>query len=587
MPIAVYPGSLDPITFGHTSAIRNAARFCGNVLVSIGINPSKNYTFSLAEREHLARVATADIPGVSVTSFQGLLVHFLARNGLDLVVRGVRDGSDLSEAEMQDKLGQTQIMARRIASAYIPADSEHRFTSSSALKAILKDQGDAVPLAPLSTIHATQARMLGQYFYGITGASGVGKSEISRRFQKIAEQRNILLFHVDLDKFGHDILGAAPEPIYRNTRAQVVQAFGIDILDQNGSINRKKLGEKVFGDPDKLKRLNGIIHEPIFFRMNDTLRGRKGIFLIDTALLAETSRTSLVNNQIMLVDTDQSEVATRLVRRDDLTAEQIERRISSQFTTAAKLSTIQTSIEAASYGRVECITNNRQLTDDVVEKAFDAMLNQIDIFGELRIKGFFKSIGVPNPEVAYDTLRKLYAGDDRFYHAFSHIVDGLNLISGFKGHIQDINGFVLGWLFHDAVYDSRAKDNEEKSAQLMEQLATSWGVEDTLIQRAKRFVMVTKHGVVKPQTSDEQFLVDLDMSIIGRSAPVYDLYEQNVRRDYAWVSTPDWIARRGNGFLSNLAAPYFHTEYFRERFATSAAANIKRALANLAKMECV
>lgn len=488
MTKAVYPGSLDPVTYGHVSAIRDVAEGFGEVVVAIGTNPAKNNMFTLGEREDLVEKATAGIPGVSVTSFSGLLVHFLVRNDLDVVVRGVRNGQDLDDAMLQETIGWQQTLAKGIKAFYVPARPGQAFTSSTALKAVLKEQGDATQLAPPSTIHATQARMLGQYFYGVTGVSGSGKSTVSRTFAEIAAERNIPLLHVDMDKIGHAILGTAEDPLYARVRQKIKAAFGPDVLDDKGFIVRKKLGEAVFGNPENLKTLNGIMHDPVFFRLNDILRGKKGLFLIDAALLAETGRIPLVNNQVMLVEAKPEELAARLQQRDTLTPEQIERRLSSQFTTAAKAALIGKTIADTAYGHLDRLQTGDGMTRADAEKAFDAMLRHVDIYGELRITGFLKGLGVADADGAYTSLRKLYAGNTRFRNTLARVVGGLDRLPDLA--VADRPAFTLALLLRDAGAPA-------------EKTAAAWGIEPGLAARAAQLLV---DGAAAP---DAQLLASL------------------------------------------------------------------------------
>lgn len=581
MPTAVYPGSLDPITFGHIGAIHDTAAGFGKAIVAIGINPNKNYMFSLAEREALARKALGHIPGVSVTSFSGLLSHFLVRNDLKTVVRGIRNGQDLDDAMLQDTVGWQQSMGENINVFYVPARPGQNFISSTALKAIIKDQGNALPMAPMSTIHATQARMMGQYYYGVTGASGAGKSSVCRAFAEIAERRHIPLMHVDMDKLAHGILKDEADPIYVRTRQRILSAFGPSIQAEDGSIDRKKLGEIVFADPTKLTALNSIMHEPVFFHMNERLRGCKGIFLVDAALLAETQRSNIANNNMMLVTASKEDIAARLNNRDGLNSEQLSRRISSQFSGSAKKDALKAAISADRYGHLLQYHNSTGGSPEAAEQAFDQMLEQIDIYGELRIKGFLTGLGVKSPNTAYIDLLKCYSGNERLYHAMSHIVDGLNQIPALLPQLQNPQAFTLGWLFHDAIYNSRAKDNEEQSAALLGTLCKSWGITDKkLIQKAQRFVMVSKHGTVAAKTPDELLFVDLDFSIFGRPTPVFRAAESNIRREYDWASSTQWAAGRG-AFLESIKPPVFKTNYFEDLYGAQALENIKTSLKRL------
>lgn len=96
MSIAVLPGSFDPITIGHVDLIRRATRIADHVIVGIGINARKTTFLPVGVRLELVRAALADLRGVSVESFEGLLVDFCRRHRADLVIKGIRDGSDVA-----------------------------------------------------------------------------------------------------------------------------------------------------------------------------------------------------------------------------------------------------------------------------------------------------------------------------------------------------------------------------------------------------------------------------------------------------------------------------------------------------------
>lgn len=383
MPVAVYPGSLDPITFGHVAAIQDAAEAFGEVIVALGVNPRKPYVFTVEEREKLVKMATRHIPGVRVVSFSGLLVHYLARNDLQIVVRGLRNGQDFHESLLQDTIGWQQDLANDVKVFYVPSKSGQQFTSSTALKVVLQNQGQAGAMAPLSSIQAIQGRMLGQYVYSVTGASGAGKSFICQKFAEIAQQRGIPLVHIDLDRIAHEILSDASEPLYVKARREVGRVFGDEVMHDDESIDRKALGALVFGDMDKLAQLNAILHEPIFFNLHDKMRGKAGLFLLDAALLAESGRTHLSHNHVLLVEAGDDVRAKRLAARDGLSDEQIARRMDSQFSGNAKAALVEQAIEATRYGAVDRIANDGTLTDDMIVKAFETMLARVDMFGDL------------------------------------------------------------------------------------------------------------------------------------------------------------------------------------------------------------
>ena len=100
MRIAIYPGSFDPPTLGHWDLIRRAEKLVDKLVVAVLHNPTKTYTFDLAERVQFLTELTADSPHVEVTSFNGLLVDFAAQQQAHFIVRGVRAFSDF-EYEFQ------------------------------------------------------------------------------------------------------------------------------------------------------------------------------------------------------------------------------------------------------------------------------------------------------------------------------------------------------------------------------------------------------------------------------------------------------------------------------------------------------
>lgn len=98
--IAVYPGSFDPVTHGHLNVIERASRLFNELVVGIGQNPDKDELFSQAERLELLEPHVAKLPNVRIEAYDGLTIDFVRRCGGRVLVRGIRDASDLS-SEMQ------------------------------------------------------------------------------------------------------------------------------------------------------------------------------------------------------------------------------------------------------------------------------------------------------------------------------------------------------------------------------------------------------------------------------------------------------------------------------------------------------
>ncbi|WP_428073338.1 pantetheine-phosphate adenylyltransferase [Candidatus Avelusimicrobium aviculae] len=132
MKPVVYAGSFDPITNGHVDIIRRAARVFGTVRVVVLSSPHKKPLFSVQERLDLIRKNTADIPGVSVAGYGGLLVDYLAQEGLSVVVRGVRGVADAEEEASYAYAN--RLLAPFVEFVWLPADPKFCFVSSSAVR---------------------------------------------------------------------------------------------------------------------------------------------------------------------------------------------------------------------------------------------------------------------------------------------------------------------------------------------------------------------------------------------------------------------------------------------------------------------
>lgn len=136
----VYPGSFDPITRGHEDLVRRAANLFDEVIVAIAESPNKRPFFSLEERVDMARAVLADIPGVRVEGFSGLLLKFLDAQGTHIVLRGLRAVSDF-EYELQ-LAGMNRKLDARVETLFLTPAEQHMFVSASLVREIARLGGD-------------------------------------------------------------------------------------------------------------------------------------------------------------------------------------------------------------------------------------------------------------------------------------------------------------------------------------------------------------------------------------------------------------------------------------------------------------
>jgi pantetheine-phosphate adenylyltransferase len=137
---AMYPGTFDPITNGHNDLVRRACRIFDKVVVSIAANPNKTPLFSLDQRVELARTVLADVPNVEVSGYAGLTVDFARKNGLNVIVRGLRAVSDF-EFEFQLST-MNRHLSDQVESVFLTPTEQFNFISSTLIREIASLGGD-------------------------------------------------------------------------------------------------------------------------------------------------------------------------------------------------------------------------------------------------------------------------------------------------------------------------------------------------------------------------------------------------------------------------------------------------------------
>ena len=137
---AVYPGTFDPITNGHTDLVRRAATIFNRMVVAIAANPNKAPMFPLEKRVELAKAVLSDLPNVEVVGYSGLTVEFARRNDLAVVVRGLRAVSDF-EFEFQ-LANMSRHLSRDIETVFMTPQEQFTFISSTLVREIAVLGGD-------------------------------------------------------------------------------------------------------------------------------------------------------------------------------------------------------------------------------------------------------------------------------------------------------------------------------------------------------------------------------------------------------------------------------------------------------------
>lgn len=153
---AVYAGSFDPVTLGHTAIIERAARLYRKVTVAVGVNVNKAGLFTFEERKDLLEKALAHLDNVVVERFDGLLIEYCRSIGAGVIVRGLRL---LTDFEYEFQLGlANRDLAPEIETVFMFTESEHVYISSSLVKEIAQNGGDFTAYVPKAVAAAVRAK---------------------------------------------------------------------------------------------------------------------------------------------------------------------------------------------------------------------------------------------------------------------------------------------------------------------------------------------------------------------------------------------------------------------------------------------
>ena len=179
-------------------------------------------------------------------------------------------------------------------------------------------------------------------------------------------------------------------------------------------------------------------------------------------------------------------------------------------------------------------------------------------------------------DALFAQLTAAYAEPQRHYHTLQHLGECLALFDDARTLAAHPAEVELALWFHDAIYDIKGHDNEQRSADWARDALRDADAPADAAQRVHDLVMATRHTAV-PSGRDEQLLVDIDLSILGAARARFDEYEQQIRKEYAYV--PGFLFRRKRreilkGFLDRPAI--YSTPHFHDALEARARDNLRR-----------
>jgi predicted metal-dependent HD superfamily phosphohydrolase len=184
------------------------------------------------------------------------------------------------------------------------------------------------------------------------------------------------------------------------------------------------------------------------------------------------------------------------------------------------------------------------------------------------------------PGDVFDALVERYSEPHRAYHTLQHIAECFDQFDHVRDAVSPGTVGLALW-FHDAIYDTRAQDNEAESARYAHDVLGKAGGSKAAIAAVERMIMATRHNAV-PEEHDDKIVVDIDLSILGAGAARFDEYENQIRQEYAWVDEVFFGQARAAVLRSFLNRRFIYsTEDFRSRLELRARHNLTRSMRRL------
>lgn len=180
----------------------------------------------------------------------------------------------------------------------------------------------------------------------------------------------------------------------------------------------------------------------------------------------------------------------------------------------------------------------------------------------------------------FEDIKTHYSSKKRHYHNLSHLYKMLQQLEDYATEIKDLDSLKFSIWYHDIIYKSTNKDNEEQSALFAEKALTTTTFNHEKILNVKKLILSTKkHELIITENTDNAYLLDLDLSILGTDWNIYQQYIKNIRKEYKIY--PNFMYNPGRKkvlkhFLER--DTLYFTNVFKLKFEKQARENLKREI---------
>ena len=202
------------------------------------------------------------------------------------------------------------------------------------------------------------------------------------------------------------------------------------------------------------------------------------------------------------------------------------------------------------------------------------------IFSQYQLSNSLAAINALCTPAIFEALAAAYRHPSRHYHTGVHIAACLTELESVQQLAVRPDEMAVAIWFHDAVYDTRRVDNEERSAAWAANYLTDAGASQDVVQRISAMILATKtHDA---HDAESALMVDIDLHILGSPPPFFEVYDRAIRQEYAWVPESDYRGKRAEvlqAFLRRDAI--FRTQTLHARYEAQARQNLRRKIDEL------
>lgn len=179
----------------------------------------------------------------------------------------------------------------------------------------------------------------------------------------------------------------------------------------------------------------------------------------------------------------------------------------------------------------------------------------------------------------FGEITAVYGRQGRYYHNSKHIEEVLRVIENLNDEYKLDESLQFAAWFHDIVYNTQARDNEEKSAEYARELLSLLNIPSATIDNTCRLILLTKYHKTCSDDLEGQILLDADLAILGSDSERYYEYMMGIRREYGWAPENEYVAARKRVLTSFLElTQIFHTPKLFNSLEINARQNLKKEI---------